>query len=183
MRRLRILAPLALLLLPGCRQPAEQEPAEEGAVMNVNSSAFSDGAAVPKEYTGDGRNTSPPLQWGDAPAGTQSFAVILDDPDAPRGLFTHWVLFNLPADRHELPAAVPTDREVLGGARQGINGFGDVGYGGPAPPKGKPHRYFFHVYALDRKLDLEAGCKRSDLDAAMKGHILASGKTMGTYGR
>jgi Raf kinase inhibitor-like YbhB/YbcL family protein len=151
--------------------------------MQVSSSAFSEGAPIPKEYTADGRNTSPPLQWGDAPAGTQSFAVILDDPDAPRGLFTHWVLFNLPADRHDLPPAIPTDREVLGGTRQGANSFGDVGYGGPSPPKGKPHRYFFHVYALDRKLDLEAGAKRSDLDAAMKGHILASGKVMGTYGR
>jgi Raf kinase inhibitor-like YbhB/YbcL family protein len=151
--------------------------------MDVSSSAFGNGETIPKDFTADGRNVSPPLRWGGAPPATQSYAVIVDDPDAPAGLWTHWVLFNVPADRTELPEGVPPEKEVLDGALQGTNSFNKIGYGGPAPPKGKPHRYYFHVYALDRKLDLKAGASRADVDAALKGHILAKGQWMGTYGR
>ncbi len=151
--------------------------------MEVSSRAFGNGETIPKEFTADGRNVSPPLRWSGAPPATQSYAVIVDDPDAPAGLWTHWVLFNIPADRFELPEAVPPENEVLDGALQGTNSFNKIGYGGPSPPKGKPHRYFFHVYALDRKLDLKAGASRAEVDAALKGHILAKGQWMGTYGR
>jgi Raf kinase inhibitor-like YbhB/YbcL family protein len=151
--------------------------------ITISSTAFNDNDAIPKQHTGDGANTSPPLRWSDPPEGTQSFALICDDPDAPRGTWVHWVLFNLPLESHELPEGVPT-RETLGdGAKQGKNDFGKIGYGGPAPPKGKPHRYFFKLYALDTKLDLAAGATKAQLLAAMKGHVLAEGQLMGKYQR
>jgi Raf kinase inhibitor-like YbhB/YbcL family protein len=151
--------------------------------MQLTSSAFEEGATIPKEFTGDGQDTSPPLQWGGAPEGVKSFALICDDPDAPRGTWVHWVLWSLPADQHELPAGVPAKPSRPGGARQGKNDFGNPGYGGPAPPRGKPHRYFFKLYALDTTLDLPEGATKQQLEQAMKGHILASGQLMGKYAR
>ena len=126
---------------------------------------------------------SPPLRWSEPPSGTKSIALICDDPDAPRGTWVHWVLFNLPAQARELEEGVPT-KETLGtGAKQGKNDFGNIGYGGPAPPKGKPHRYFFKLYALAVAVDLSAGATKAELEKAMKGHILAEGQLMGTYKR
>jgi Raf kinase inhibitor-like YbhB/YbcL family protein len=151
--------------------------------MQLTSTAFSEGAAIPAKYTGDGQDISPPLHWDGAPEATKSFALVCDDPDAPRGTWVHWVVWNLPADQHELSEGVPTTPDLPSGARQGKNDFGKVGYGGPAPPRGKPHRYFFRVYALDRTLDLPAGATKAQLEQAMKGHILASGQLMGLYGR
>jgi Raf kinase inhibitor-like YbhB/YbcL family protein len=151
--------------------------------LELSGTAFGEGETIPKRFTGDGENVSPPLRWSDPPQGTKSFALIADDPDAPRGTWVHWVLFNLPADRRDLPEGMPAQGELEGGARQGKNDFGKIGYGGPAPPPGKPHRYFFKLYALDTPLDLAAGATRGQLEAAMKGHVLAEGQLMGRYGR
>jgi hypothetical protein len=151
--------------------------------MQLMSSAFEEGAAIPKQYTGDGKNVSPPLRWSDVPEGTRSFALICDDPDAPRGTWVHWVLLNLPGDTRELAEAVPATGALPSGARQGKNDFGKIGYGGPAPPPGKPHRYFFKLYALDSMLDLKEGATKQQLEQAMKGHVLAQGQLMGKYAR
>ncbi len=145
--------------------------------LELTSPAFQNGQTIPRQYTGDGRNVSPPLRWTDPPAGTQSFALICEDPDAPRGTFTHWVAFNLPAESRGL------DEGVSPGGVEGKNDFGKSGYGGPAPPRGKPHRYYFKLHALDQRLDLKANATREQLVAAMKGHVLAEADLMGTYGR
>jgi Raf kinase inhibitor-like YbhB/YbcL family protein len=151
--------------------------------IELTSSAFQQENPIPRQYTGDGEDQSPPLQWSEPPAGTKSIALICDDPDAPRFTWVHWVLFNVPSQARELEAAVPTIETLPSGARQGINDSGDIGYGGPAPPKGKPHRYFFKLYALDIMLVLLPGATKPQLEDAMKGHILAEGQLMGTYQR
>lgn len=151
--------------------------------IEVTSTAFEHGMTIPKPYTGDGVDQSPPLRWSEPPAGTQSIALICDDPDAPRGTWVHWVLFNLPPQARELKAGVPTTATLGNGAKQGKNDFGNIGYGGPAPPKGKAHRYFFKLYALAVALDLPPEATKAELEAAMKGHILAEGQLMGTYKR
>jgi len=173
------LSPLLALAI-GCQsgQHAKGVP-----TMKVTSPAFQEGANIPKKVTGDEADVSPPLKWEGAPPGTQSFALICDDPDAPRGTWVHWVIFNLPADKTELPEGVPASGKLPDDVRQGKNGFGKLGYGGPSPPPGKPHRYFFKVYALDRSLDLKDGASKQDLETAMKDHILAQGQLMGKYGR
>lgn len=151
--------------------------------IELTSTAFQPGAAIPKPYTGDGADHSPPLRWSEPPAGTRSLALICDDPDAPRGTWVHWVLFNLPPQSGELEEGLPTVDTLANGAKQGTNDFGKVGYGGPAPPGGKPHRYFFKLYALDTVLDLPAGATKAELVDAMKGHVLAEGQLMGIYRR
>ena len=151
--------------------------------LNLKSSAFSDGFPIPVDYTGDGANASPPLAWSDPPAGTQSFALVCDDPDAPHGTFTHWVLYNLPAAARELSPDVRPDFTLSNGARQGMNDFGRIGYGGPAPPPGPAHRYFFKLYALDGVLGLAPGATKQQLLDAMQGRQLAEGRLVGAYGR
>jgi len=151
--------------------------------IELSSTAFDEEANIPKQYTGDGKNVSPPLRWSDPPPETKSFALICDDPDAPRGTWVHWVLFNLPAEKRQLEEAVPAQKGLDNGAKQGKNDFGKVGYGGPSPPAGKPHRYFFKLYALDTTLDLAPEATKDQLLAAMKGHVLAEGQLMGRYGR
>jgi len=151
--------------------------------LDLRSAAFSDGFPIPKEYTGDGSNSSPPLTWGDPPDGTKGFALLLDDPDAPRGTFTHWILFNLPADVRDLPPAVPQTPTLANGARQGTNSGGRIGYMGPSPPPGPAHRYFFKLYALDSMLGLEAGADKEQFLNAIKDHKLAEGRLIGVYGR
>jgi Raf kinase inhibitor-like YbhB/YbcL family protein len=152
--------------------------------MILTSATFPPDGPIPRPYTCDGEDRSPALAWSEIPVETRSFALICDDPDAPRGTWVHWVLFNLPADAVELAPAVPQAPELPSGARQGINDGGDVGYGGPCPPHGHgPHRYFFRLYALDIMLNVPPGVKRPDLDNAMTGHILAEATVMGTYGR
>jgi len=151
--------------------------------MQLTSPAFSEGSMIPKPHTGDGKDTTPELSWSGAPAGTKSFALICDDPDAPRGTWVHWVLFNLPSDVAKFAAGVPPENKLANGARQGTNDFRKIGYGGPAPPPGKPHRYFFKLYALDAKLNLNPGSTKKDVERAMQGHILARGETMGRYAR
>jgi Raf kinase inhibitor-like YbhB/YbcL family protein len=151
--------------------------------IEVTSTAFKASEIIPMQYTGDGEDRSPPLRWSEPPSGTKSLAMICDDPDAPRGTWVHWVLFNLPAQARELEEGVPTKETLGNGSKQGKNDFGNIGYGGPAPPKGKPHRYFFKLYALDVALDLPTGATKAELEKAMKGHILAEGQLMGNYKR
>lgn len=151
--------------------------------LQLTSAAFTEGSPIPAQYTCDGRDVSPPLRWSGAPEGVRSFALIADDPDAPAGTWVHWVLYNLPANTIELPEGIPPTEFVAGGGRQGRNDFGRLGYGGPCPPRGKPHRYFFKLYALDTMLDLPARATKQDVERAMRGHILAEGQLMGTYQR
>jgi Raf kinase inhibitor-like YbhB/YbcL family protein len=153
--------------------------------MKLTSSAFQQGETIPKKYTGDGADVSPPLRWEGANLGTKSFALVCDDPDAPVGTWTHWVLYNLRADVGTLEEGVGKQETLPSGARQGKNSWADnnIGYRGPSPPKGKPHRYFFKVYALDAVLDQPPGASKQQLEKVMKGHVLAHGELMGMYGR
>ncbi len=151
--------------------------------MKLISTEFSGGSPIPVRYTCDGPDVSPPLSWSDAPDGVVSFALICDDPDAPAGTWVHWVIFNIPADADGLPEGVPTEGVLADGSVQGINDFRRVGYGGPCPPRGKPHRYYFKLYALDARLELGAGATKRDVLRAMEGHVLAEAQLMGTYRR
>jgi len=148
----------------------------------VKSDSFSDGGMIPAKYTCDGANISPQLSWDNAPKDTKSFVLICEDPDAPMGTFTHWILYDIPADVHELPENLPKDKILPNGAKQGITDFKKVGYGGPCPPSGT-HRYYFKLYSLDTLLNLEPGLKKEDILKAMNGHILAQGQIMGKYTR
>ncbi len=156
---------------------------EEPMSLKITSAAFQEGARIPVEFTCDGPDRSPALAWSGAPAGTKSFALVCDDPDAPVGTWVHWVLYDLPGTAAGLPEGVPKDRELRGGGRQGTNDFRRIGYGGPCPPPGKPHRYFFKLYALDTTLGLAAGATKQQLLDAAKGHVLAEAQLMGTFGR
>lgn len=173
---------LVVVLSVGCEY--RERPLKEGEMaLTVSSSAFQEGDKIPAKYTCEGQDVSPPLAWSEPPAGTRSLALIVDDPDAPGGVFTHWLLFNIPPDSRELPEAVPTQAELASGALQGKTDFGRTGYGGPCPPPGHPHRYQFTLYALDQPLDLEGGASKKQLLSAMEGHILAQGQLTGTYQR
>jgi Raf kinase inhibitor-like YbhB/YbcL family protein len=150
--------------------------AAAGARMKITSSAFQQGANIPSKFSCDGPNTSPPLQISDVPSEAKSLVLIVDDPDAPGGLFTHWAVWNISPQTSTI-AEGSTPKGV-----QGTNDFGKSGYGGPCPPSGT-HRYYFKIFALDRELDLPVGAKRSQLDAAIKGHVIAQGELMGRYAR
>lgn len=145
--------------------------------ITLTSSAFSEGGTIPKKHTCDGEDVSPALNWSGIPEGTKSLALIMDDPDAPAGTWVHWVLYDLPPDLTGLPEG------TRGLGVEGMTSFREPGYGGPCPPRGKPHRYFFKLYALDKILGLKAGVTKGDLEKAMQGHVLAQGQLMGTYGR
>ena len=147
-----------------------------GARMKITSSAFQQGANIPSKFSCDGPNTSPPLQISDVPGEAKSVVLIVDDPDAPSGLFTHWAVWNISPQTSTI-AEGSTPKGV-----HGTNDFGKSGYGGPCPPSGA-HRYYFKIFALDRELDLPVGAKRSQLDAAMKGHVIAQGELMGRYAK
>jgi len=151
--------------------------------FTLKSAAFAPGAEIPQRFTCKAADTSPAIEWNGVPAKTTSFALITDDPDAPAGTWVHWVLWNLPASSHSLPEGVPKSEQLDSGARQGRNDFRKVGYNGPCPPPGKTHRYFFRLYALDIELELASGATRQELDAAMRGHILAETEYMGTFQR
>ena len=153
----------------------------EVVVMVLTSPAFQDGEAIPVKYSGEGQDISPELTWSGVPNGTQSFVLIMDDPDAPGGVFTHWVIFNIPADSRELEEAVPTQLKLPSGALQGRNDFGTIGYGGPYPPPGSLHHYNFTLYALDDTLDLQAGATKQQVLNAIQGHILAQVQLVGTF--
>lgn len=151
--------------------------------MNLTSSAFASGSPIPEQFTCKGADMSPAIEWNGAPAKTASFAIIMDDPDAPSGTWVHWVLWDVPASKHALSENVAKSGELDDGARQGRNSFGKIGYNGPCPPPGQTHRYFFRLYALDSTLTLTAGASRADLDAAMKGHVLGTAEYMGRFRR
>jgi Raf kinase inhibitor-like YbhB/YbcL family protein len=148
----------------------------------LTSTVFKQGESIPERYTCDGEDVSPALQWTDPPAGTQSLALILDDPDAPGGTWVHWVLFNLPPAARGLPEGVTDAAEQPDGARHGENSWGQAGYGGPCPPGGT-HRYYFKLYALDQVLELAPLASKAELEAAMQGHVLGQAELMGTYSR
>ena len=159
-------------------------PAEEGEMtLSLSSTAFKAGERIPVSYTCDGQDISPPLEWSEPPMGTRAFALIVDDPDAPGGVFTHWVIFNLSSDSRKLAEATPAQAQLSPGALQGKNDFGRIGYSGPCPPVGRPHHYQFNLYALDQTLNSKAGISRKELISAMAGHILAQGQLTGIYQR
>ena len=151
--------------------------------MQLTSTAFGEGQPIPDKYTCAGKNMSPPLQWGAAPSATRSLALIVDDPDAPAGTWVHWVVYDLPQTSNALPEDLPKSQYVPQGAKQGLNDFKHLGYGGPCPPAGKPHRYFFKLYALDVPLDLKPGASKQEVERAMDKHVLAEGRLMGAYQR
>jgi Raf kinase inhibitor-like YbhB/YbcL family protein len=151
------------------------------AEMLLTSSAFEQGAPIPYAYTCEGDDISPPLAWSGAPVGARTYALVCEDPDAPRGTYIHWVLYNISGDAVELKPGVPTLPELPSGARHGRNTAGDMSYAGPCPPPGKPHRYFFRLYALDISLNLPPGATKTELEQAMDQHILGQGTLMGTY--
>ena len=159
--------------------------AKGGAPMafSISSPSFQNGKDIPKKFTCDGDDVSPALSWTDPPQGVKSFALIADDPDAPRGTWTHWVLFDLSPSTSSLPEGVPKVGQLPDSGRQGVNDFPKIGYGGPCPPPGKPHRYFFTLYALDNKLNLKAGASKQEVEQAMQNHILGKAEVMGKYGR
>jgi len=150
--------------------------------MEIISSAFMDEGMIPAKYTCDGQDISPPLEWKDFPSRTASFALIADDPDAPVGTWVHWVAYNIPVNMTKLHESIKREKEFGNGMRQGKNSWPRIGYGGPCPPGGT-HRYYFKLYALDTKLDLEPGATKEQLLLAMKGHILAEAQIMGKYKR
>jgi Raf kinase inhibitor-like YbhB/YbcL family protein len=153
------------------------------AQIAVFSESISGGALIPAEFTCDGTDRSPNLRWGDPPAGAKSFAVVVDDPDATRGVFTHWLVYGLPADTRALAAGAPAGERLGNGGTQGKNDFGVNGYRGPCPPRGQAHEYRFFVYALDADPGLAPGVKAADLMAAMRGHVLAAGQLSANYQR
>ena len=157
--------------------------AQGQAKMEIKSPAFQSGAEIPRQHACDGADASPRLVWEGAPAGAKAFALIADDPDAPVGTWVHWVLYDLPPTTSRLPEDLDKSQFVLGSAKQGLNDFRRLGYGGPCPPPGKPHRYFFKLYALDAMLDLQPGATKKDLLNAMEGHVVGEGQVMGTYQR
>ena len=173
--------------LSGClltASGADHQTAKENTMsLQITCTAFVNGKPIPEKHTCDGGDVSPPLQWSNAPASTKSFVLIADDPDAPVGTWVHWVLYDLPSTTTALAENTPKTQFLPGGAKQGLNDFRRLGYGGPCPPPGKPHRYFFKLYALDTLLDLKPGATKKDVEAAMKGHVLAEAQLMGTYQR
>lgn len=173
---------IAALLLPVMVSPLDL-PVNGGGQMNITSPAFSDGASIPARFTCQGENLSPQLDWSGVPSGARSLALVVSDPDAPGGTFIHWVLYNLPPQTSGLPEGVPATERLSSGAAQGRNDFGRIGYGGPCPPPGKPHRYIFTLYALDLAPDLPAGLNAARLNSLMRGHILAQASLTGLYQR
>lgn len=183
----------ALFLISSCVTAAALLPHVEAALrrhakgapvaFQISTTAFSAGESIPKKFTCDGSDVSPALAWTDPPAATQSFTLIMDDPDAPVGSWVHWVLYDLPPDARELPENVAKQEQLPTGARQGRNDFRNIGYGGPCPPPGKPHRYFFRLYALDAKLNLKSNASKADAGRTMQGHILAQSQLIGRYSR
>jgi hypothetical protein len=151
--------------------------------LQLTSAAFDQGQPIPPVYTADGLNKSPPLKWSEPPGGTKALALVCEDPDAPKGTFTHWVAFNIPSESREVGEDLPKEQKLANGTIQGKNDMGQIGWAGPAPPRGKPHHYQFDLFALDTSLGLQPGVSAKDLKAAISGHVLAEGRLTGMYGR
>ena len=194
---MRIVLFVSLMLANAIACSSRQQPAHPPAIsqasvnnstapqkpeIKLTSTAFKEGDAIPRGYTCDGANVSPPLEWTGVPKSAKTIAIITDDPDAPSGTWVHWVLFNLPAEGLGLIENTPQAETLTGGGVQGKNDFGKIGYGGPCPPSGT-HRYFFKFYALDSELPLQAGATKAEIEQAMQGHIVAEAQLMGTYHR
>ena len=152
-------------------------------IMNLTSPAFNEGQSIPVQFTCDGRDVSPPLCWSAVPSATKSFTVICDDPDAPSGTFVHWVLYNLPGATSKLSEGISRGEILPNGAMQGLSDFKACGYGGPCPPAGEAHRYFFKLYALDDTLRLKPRATRAEVLKAFNGHVLGAATLMGRYQR
>jgi Raf kinase inhibitor-like YbhB/YbcL family protein len=152
-------------------------------MFELTSSAFDQMASIPKKYTCDGKDVSVPLRWTDPPEGTKAFALVVDDPDAPSGVWVHWVLYDLLADTRQIAEGQPLQPNLADGSKQGVNDFRKTGYGGPCPPRGPVHRYVFTLYALNSKTGLHAGATKQQLLEAMKGRTLSQVQLTGTYGR
>src|SRR6266516_2546923 len=186
----QIVLSLSILLLIACarvppapsRSPTPVAQTENKMEIKLTSVAFKEGQPIPKQYTCDGINISPPLEWSGVPKTAKTLAIICDDPDAPVGTWVHWVLYNLPADKIGLIENTPATETLNDGGMQGTNDFKKIGYGGPCPPSGT-HRYFFKVYALDSELGLKPRATKAELEKAMEGHMVSQGQLMGTYSR
>ncbi|HYN15098.1 MAG TPA: YbhB/YbcL family Raf kinase inhibitor-like protein [Terriglobales bacterium] len=178
---MRLLAGIVLLIVAAAW--SEQRQGASAMSFTLSSTAFQPGGDIPRKYTCEGPDVSPALTWTDPPAGTQSFALIADDPDAPVGTWVHWVAYDLPASARQLPEGVPKTEAISGGGAQGQNDFSKTGYGGPCPPPGKPHRYYFKLYALDSRLNLKPRATKKAVAQAMAGHILAQAEVMGRFQR
>ncbi len=185
LKKIIVLMMPAIFLFCYCKGSEQANRKTDGGKkmeIKVTSSAFEDGGLIPAEYTCDGSDISPPLQWDGVSQEANSIALICDDPDAPMGTFVHWVIFGLPADTKELAKNIPPDKTLPNGAKQGTTDFGRIGYGGPCPPSGT-HRYFFKIYALDTRIDLVSVVDKPALLEAMEGHIIAQGQIVGKYKR
>ncbi|HEU4389006.1 MAG TPA: YbhB/YbcL family Raf kinase inhibitor-like protein [Blastocatellia bacterium] len=177
---------VAAIVAAGCerREQAHQPGASANSgKIEITSTAFNDGGAIPPEHTCQGKDSSPALKWSGLPNQTRSIAVTCDDPDAPGGAWVHWVLYNVPAATGGLGAAIATTASLPDGSAQGKNDFGRIGYGGPCPPAGPAHHYYFRVYALDTDLAFKSGATKRELEDAMRGHVVAEGALIGTYAR
>jgi len=163
----------------GCLSKKELDTME----LQLSSRAFENDQRIPVKYTADGADVSPPLAWTGVPDSAQAFVLICDDPDAPVGNWIHWVLYDIPGDARELPENVPPEESVLESAKQGKNDFRKLGYGGPAPPPGKPHRYIFTLYAIDAPTGLPAGAGKQEVLQAIEGHVAAKSQLTGIYSR
>jgi Raf kinase inhibitor-like YbhB/YbcL family protein len=190
MRPVFLLSNLVLILLMflGCAPPEQTgaqpspTPNQDKPEIKLTSTAFKEGESIPRSYTCDGVNISPPLEWSGVPKTAKTIAIVADDPDAPGGTWVHWVLYNLPAANIGLVESLPASENLKAGGFQGKNDFGKIGFGGPCPPSGT-HRYFFRIYALDGELPLKAGATKAELTKAMEGHTMLQGQLMGTYRR
>ncbi|HYM00275.1 MAG TPA: YbhB/YbcL family Raf kinase inhibitor-like protein [Blastocatellia bacterium] len=176
------------LLLASCSHKRDETGTANAAdsvhgTMVLKSSSFQGMSSIPSEYTCDGPDQSPDLEWSNLPPGTKSLAVICEDPDAPGGTFTHWVVYDIPATETGLPESVSNTPTLPDGARQGKNDFDKLGYGGPCPPSASKHRYFFRIYALDTLLDVPGGASRSRVQRSIESHKLGEGMLAGTYRR
>jgi len=180
---------LLMLVVAGCatrpnvsaqNSASTSTPQTTGGSIKLTSTAFKEGESIPRQYTCDGVNVSPSLEWSGVPKSAKTLVIIADDPDAPAGTWVHWVLYNLPADNIGMVENLPATDELRAGGFQGKNDFGKIGYGGPCPPSGT-HRYFFKIYALDSELPLKAGATKAEVEKAMEGHVVAQGQLMGTY--
>ena len=170
-------------VLLACGSMGSGTKGDDTMSFTMKSASFDHEGDIPKKHTCDGADVSPALSWSDPPAGAQSFCLIMDDPDAPAGTWVHWVLYNIPAATRELMENVAKKPELKDGSRQGRNDFRRPGYGGPCPPRGGPHRYFFKLVALDARLNLPSGATKADIEKAIKGHVLAQAELMGRYKR
>lgn len=172
-----------ILLSSGCITDTSRGPEKTGAPINLSSDAFRNGGEISPVYTCKGQDISPRLTWEGVPNGTKSIALIMDDPDAPGGTFSHWIMYNIPPELKALPAAIPSNQSLSDGSRQGINDFRRTGYSGPCPPSGKSHRYYFRLYALDTSLPQTGSLTRDTLLKSIEGHVIGKGELMGFFRR